>query len=119
MSLAKRILLTVCIVLLGTVVLGCSSSGRTYEVRIPEGQLTSKNDSVLSELPQRTDEPGRVLMFSRGDTLVVVNDDTVEHVIGLVTVRPGETVEHTFLQTGSFEGSCTLLIGERVVIEVR
>jgi hypothetical protein len=98
---------------------GCRGDGTTYTVVIPRGEWQNRTGNVLDPVPQRTAEDGgTVLTLKTGDTLVVVNDDEVEHVIGLVAVRPGETVTHTFTQTGEFEGACTLLSGERVTISV-
>lgn len=98
---------------------GCGSNPQAYEVRIPKDEWKSPSNEVLGDLPQRLESDGTtVLEFSMGDTLQVVNDDIVEHVIGLVAVRPGETVRYVFRQAGTFEGACTLLTGQRVLIEV-
>lgn len=97
----------------------CSNSVKVYEVTIPEGTWKDRTGGVLADLPQERGPDGETtLLFRRGDTLKVVNNDKVVHTIGLVSVRPGETVTHVFKSTGEFEGACTLLIGETVVLSV-
>jgi hypothetical protein len=97
----------------------CSQGGTTHEVLIPRDEWVKKDGDVLKNLPQSKDRNGGVVLeFKKGDTLVVKNEDSVTHTIGLVSVRAGETVKHSFKQTGEFEGACTLLTGDRVLIRV-
>ncbi len=118
-SLTGRCLVALVGVLAAAFISACASGPMVYEVVIPEGEWHEQTSQVLADLPQRSEDDGStILLFDVGDTLTVANNDSVEHVIGLVAVRPGETVRHVFRQAGVFEGSCTLLTGERVLIEV-
>lgn len=101
-----------------------SSSGSTaYSVIIPEGTWQESDNTVLDALPSESgvDSSGNAvlrLLFNKGDSLTVRNDDAVEHVIGLVAVRPGEEISYAFNQVGEFQGSCTLLGRQSVVLVV-
>lgn len=97
----------------------CSSThdGDTYRVTIDRGAAVRGDSSALTSLPHRYQDAQLVLEFADGDTLTIVNDDSVPHAIGFLNVRPGETLTHRFTQTGRFEGDCTLL-GDSIVIDI-
>jgi len=104
---------------------GCASqeaapaaSEADYTVVIPLGASEDPDADLLAGIPQRTGEDGLILLFEEGEMLRVVNEDTVEHTIGLVVVRPGETIDYFFSVPGSFVGACTLLAGENITVEV-
>lgn len=58
------------------------------------------------------------LQMHVGDTLVVVNEDTMVHEVGPFFVRPGETMRHTFVEPGKYIGACTFHPAGEVSIEV-
>jgi plastocyanin len=47
------------------------------------------------------------LMLRVGDTLELVNQDSVFHIYGPVSARAGETVRWLLPQVGEFTGLCT------------
>lgn len=109
------------------VVSGCSSSEPSataeegvYVVDVPAGTAESGGDvsSLLAHIPQERYDGGVRLLVNVGDTLKVINRDSEEHTIGLVVVRPGETLSYTFSVEGDFVGICTLLAGEELTVRV-
>lgn len=48
------------------------------------------------------------LSLSGQSTLIIRNDDVVEHNVGPFFVRPGETIRQTFYSTGEFKGTCSI-----------
>jgi plastocyanin len=58
------------------------------------------------------------LRLSVNDTFVVENRDDRTHEVGPFTVRPGETLRHTFTTPGRYEGACTIHPSGSVVITV-
>jgi hypothetical protein len=61
--------------------------------------------------------PG-VLRVTEGDELVVENNDERPHVIGPITVRPGERISYTFTSAGYLQGACTVHPEDEMVIIV-
>lgn len=53
-----------------------------------------------------------------GDTLEVVNRDSVAHTYGFIVVSPGQTARYTFRRAGEFRGSCTVALHDSVIITV-
>lgn len=53
-----------------------------------------------------------------GDTLEVVNQDSVAHTYGFIVVSPGQTARYTFRRAGEFQGSCTVALHDSVIITV-
>lgn len=94
------------------------SSSTSFTVVIPAGASDMPSRELLGHLPQEPAESGLRLLFSVGETLTVVNNDSVEHTIGLVVVRPGEVLTYAFSVPGTFTGACTLLAGEDISIVV-
>lgn len=72
---------------------------------------------MFDTIPSRRVDQTVWLEFEVGDTLVVTNEDLFTHVLWAIRVRPGETVEYTFTQTGTFTGECTFDL--EVFLEVR
>lgn len=73
---------------------------------------------VLAHIPSESYEGGLRLLMPLGGTLTVVNEDDYEHTVGLVVVRPGETLTYRFSVAGDFVGACTLLAGEELTVRV-
>ena len=89
-----------------------SATPSTYGVVIPKG--TGKRIASgfhLFLIPAD-------LQLHVGDSLVVVNEDTQVHEVGPFSVRPGETMVHTFVEPGRFVGACTFHPAGEVAIEV-
>jgi plastocyanin len=59
-----------------------------------------------------------VLRVTEGDELLVENRDDSPHVIGPITVRPGESISYTFNAAGFLQGACTVHPEEEMVIIV-
>jgi hypothetical protein len=58
------------------------------------------------------------LRVSVGDTLEIVNNDSVAHTYGFMVMKPGETSTYTFRRAGEFQGACTVALHSAVVISV-
>lgn len=72
---------------------------------------------MFETIPSRQVDQTVWLEFEVGDMLVVTNEDLFTHVLWAIRVRPGETVEYTFTQAGTFTGECTFDL--EVFLEVR
>lgn len=112
-------------VLIGAVLLGAvglflnaqAPAATTYTVTFPKGSTLQIDPDVFRAIPSRSVGQTVWLEFQVGDTLVVTNDDLFSHVLWAIRVRPGETVEYTFTQAGTFTGECTFDL--EVFLEVR
>jgi len=94
------------------VVLSAGDGPSEYRVVVPAGtgsRLDAGETVVLVDSDVR---------LSVDDTFVVVNQDDRTHEVGPFTVRPGETLRHTFTTPGRYEGACTLHPSGAVVITV-
>jgi len=113
------VLLILALAVLGA---GCTQPTKTiqqnYELTIPEGTYKQQDASILNQLPNENKNNKITLIFNKKDTLTVTNQDVVDHSIGVLTVRPGETLTHTFTQSGSFTGACTMLGGQEITVQV-
>lgn len=91
-----------------------------YVVVVPAGTAASGGDvsGLLAPVPQERYDGGIRLLVEVGDTLTVVNEDDVEHTVGLLVVRPGERLTYRFSVAGDFVGVCTLLAGEELTVRV-
>lgn len=74
--------------------------------------------SLLDHIPSERYDGGLRLLMPLGSRLTVVNEDDYEHTLGLVVVRPGETLTYRFSVAGDFVGACTLLAGEELTVRV-
>ena len=88
-----------------TTVVAVSSSvsgSRVVSLVIPDGTAARlvAGEDVGDVLPSR-------LMLRVGDTLELVNQDSVFHIYGPVSARAGETVRWLLPQVGEFTGLCT------------
>jgi len=88
-----------------------------HTVTFPRGSTFSIDPSVFEGIPYRSVGTVVWLELEVGDTLVVRNEDTFNHQLWAITVRPGEAVGHTFTEPGTFTGECTFDL--TVFIEVR
>lgn len=94
------------------VVLVSEDGPSEYRVVVPAGtgtRLDAGEDVVLVDADLR---------LSVNDTFVVENRDDRTHEVGPFTVRPGETLRHTFTTPGRYEGACTIHPSGSVVITV-
>ena len=74
----------------------------TFEYVIPagSGDLLAQGEP-LDILP-------RTLETRVGETIQIINEDTIAHVLGPWFVGPGETLRQRFVDAGEFEGSCSV-----------
>ena len=116
---SRRLLLLAVVAVLGSAATACgAASGEqglpapTYEYVIPEGSgdLIARGEP-LDILPQQLDA---VL----GETIQIVNDDTIGHVLGPWFVGAGETIRQRFANTGTVEGYCSVHPDESFTITV-
>lgn len=95
------------------VVLAGRSAGTDVVVDVPAGAGARLDaGEPLSLVPSP-------LELRVGDRLVVRNQDDRVHVLGPFTVRPGETLTHTFDDPGRFVGACTVHPSGELAIVVR
>lgn len=87
--------------------------GKVHTFQIPAGTADLMRRGLLTDdlLPEQ-------YSIARGDTIVVINDDTEVHSYGPFTVRPGETQRMTFTEPGYFFGVCTVGDHETATITV-
>ncbi len=62
--------------------------------------------------------PPARLRVKVGDTLEIVNNDSVAHTYAFMIMKPGETSRYTFRRAGEFQGACTIALHSAVVISV-
>lgn len=85
----------------------------THQYVIPPG--TAEKLSNFEEVPGL---PPLELNIKVGDTLKIVNNDSVLHEYSFIVVKPGETGEYKFKTKGRFRGACTVGLHAEVVINV-
>lgn len=89
----------------------------TYEVIFTPTTAATADSTLFDTVPHRRMEDVVWLELEPGDTLVIRNTDTIVHELAGISVRPGETVLHTFHERGTFSGDCSV-IDLTVFIEV-
>lgn len=108
MALPRAIVALVAL-LLALVSTACGSGGSTTEPEVPtfsyvipegSGERIARGEP-LAILP-------RDMRTKVGETIQIVNDDTVPHILGPWFVGPGETVRQRFVTAGVYEGSCSV-----------
>lgn len=88
-------------------------SAVTHRYLIPAGTQESLEKGI--EPPGM---PPYRLRVKVGDTLEIVNNDSVAHTYGFMIMKPGETSRYTFRRAGEFQGACTIALHSAVVISV-
>ncbi|MEY4231789.1 MAG: hypothetical protein RLZZ362_2638 [Actinomycetota bacterium] len=84
-----------------------------YDYLIPEG---------TAALIARGKDPGIMptsLDVRVGETIRIVNDDTVGHTVGTFYVLAGTTLAHRFARAGVFEGECSTNPADTFILTVR
>lgn len=107
----------VVVLIVGWLLAAPAAQPTTYTVTFPQGSTLRIDPAVFDTIPSRQVDQTVWLEFGVGDTLVVTNEDLFTHVLWAIRVRPGETVEYTFTQAGTFAGECTFDL--EVFLEVR
>ncbi len=114
-------LTTVLVVAAGTAVIALLTLGafaltrdepQTFRYVIPAGA------GMRSDLGQKVDVIPADLSVSVGDELIIVNEDDRMQLAGPFSIRPGETLRHTFTETGTLRGACTVNGDRELTIEV-
>lgn len=88
-------------------------SGVVWSYVVPAGSQAKaeKGEFVEDILPEQ-------LTVAVGDTITILNEDTVVHSFGPFTVRPGEFQKMTFAEPGYYFGVCTVGGHDTVTITV-
>ncbi len=88
-------------------------SGVVWSYVVPAGSQEKADKGMFVEdiLPEQ-------LTISVGDTVSILNEDSVVHSFGPFTVRPGEFQKMTFTEPGYFFGVCTVGGHDTVTITV-
>ena len=88
-------------------------SGVVWSFVVPAGSQEKADKGMFVEdvLPEQ-------LSISVGDTVTILNEDSVVHSFGPFTVRPGEFQKMTFTEPGYFFGVCTVGGHDTVTITV-
>ena len=88
-------------------------SGVVWSYVVPAGSKERADKGMFVEdvLPEQ-------LTISVGDTVTILNEDSVVHSFGPFTVRPGEFQKMTFTEPGYFFGVCTVGGHDTVTITV-
>lgn len=84
-----------------------------YDYLIPEG---------TADLIAMGEDPGIMpnsLDVKVGETIRIVNDDTVGHTVGTFYVLAGTTLAHRFERAGVFEGECSTNPADTFILTVR
>lgn len=89
-------------------------SGVVWSYVVPAGSQEKADKGMYVEdvLPEQ-------LTISVGDTVTILNEDSVVHSFGPFTVRPGEFQKMTFTEPGYFFGVCTVGGHDTVTITVQ
>ena len=94
--------------ILGLVAVGCGVSEATgpeeptYSFIIPAGSADRiEQGETLDILP-------RELVAKLDETIIIVNEDDVAHLLGPWFVGPGETLRQRFTTAGVFEDNCSV-----------
>jgi len=93
----------------GAVAVTANGVVRTYV--IPDGTKEKMDKGIFTQdiMPEQ-------VTVDVGDTVVVVNEDSVTHTLGPFTVRAGETQRMVFSEPGYYFGVCTVGDHETVTI---
>ena len=88
-------------------------SGVVWSYVVPAGsqEKADKGQFVEDILPEQ-------LTIAVGDTITILNEDSVVHSFGPFTVRPGEFQKMTFAEPGYYFGVCTVGGHDTVTITV-
>lgn len=88
-------------------------SGVVWSYVVPAGSQEKAEQGQFVEdiLPEQ-------LTISVGDTITILNEDSVVHSFGPFTVRPGEFQKMTFVEQGNYFGVCTVGGHDTVTITV-
>ena len=88
-------------------------SGVVWSFVVPAGSQEKADKGMFVEdvLPEQ-------LTIAVGDTVTILNEDSVVHSFGPFTVRPGEFQTMTFTEPGYFFGVCTVGGHDTVTITV-
>lgn len=88
-------------------------SGVVWSYVVPAGSQAKadKGEFVEDILPEQ-------LTIAVGDTITILNEDSVVHSFGPFTVRPGEFQKMTFAEPGYYFGVCTVGGHDTVTITV-
>jgi hypothetical protein len=108
-----------------------SQSGYRSQREIDHDVLSNADEEYWIVIPQGTSEMGNMGSFSEDivpdeirldlngqHTLVIRNDDFVDHNIGPFYIRAGETIRQQFTEAGIFEGACSVNHTELIKIIV-
>ncbi|MFM7125275.1 MAG: hypothetical protein ACKOYO_00225 [Actinomycetota bacterium] len=92
---------------------GPGSSGVVWSYVVPAGAQAKadKGEFVEDVLPEQ-------LTIAVGDTVTILNEDSVTHTFGPFTVRAGEFQKMTFTEPRYFFGACSVGGHETVTITV-
>ena len=85
----------------GSVIVSANGVVRTYVIPAGTKEKMDKNIFTQDIMPEQ-------VTVDVGDTVVVVNEDSVTHTLGPFTVRAGETQRMVFSQPGYYFGICTV-----------
>ena len=111
-GIAAATVATILLLVIVVLVAGRDSSV-THRYVIPAG--------TQAQLEKGIEPPGMPpyrLRVKVGDTLEIVNNDSVAHTYGFMIMKPGETSRYTFRRAGEFQGACTIALHSAVVISV-
>lgn len=88
-------------------------TGVVWSFVVPAGSQEKADKGMFVEdvLPEQ-------LSIAVGDTVTILNEDSVVHSFGPFTVRPGEFQKMTFTEPGYFFGVCTVGGHDTVTITV-
>ncbi len=90
-----------------------TTTGVVWSYVVPAGSQEKADKGMFVEdvLPEQ-------LTIAVGDTVTILNEDSVVHTFGPFTVRPGEFQKMTFTEPGYFFGVCTVGGHDTVTITV-
>jgi len=81
-----------------------SNADEEFWIVIPQGSAEAMNMGISEDIV-----PDEIrLHLNRQHTLVIRNDDFVDHNIGPFYIRAGETIRQQFTEAGIFEGACSV-----------
>lgn len=104
-------------VFLSTLLIPAFMHNNTYEIIFTPTTTASADTDLFDTVPHRRMDDVVWLELEPGDSLVIRNTDTIVHELSGISIRPGETVLHTFHERGTFSGDCSV-IDLTVFIEV-
>jgi hypothetical protein len=111
-SISRTALIAVAVLLtltIASVVVAFLDRGDTYEVVFAPGASNADDQATaFAQVPHRRIDDVVWLELRPGDSLHIRNLDSELHQVAGVTVRPQETVLHTFRERGVFSDACSL-----------